>query len=92
MNKPLKEDAAVLLKRLVFRSAHRGCKETDLLLGRFAQDRLAALDAKGLAAYEAFLEENDADIWNWLTGKEQARPEYEPILSLLRQYPHQNTQ
>src|SRR5438045_2238505 len=31
-------------KRLLFRSCHRGMKETDLMLGRFAEHHLAILD------------------------------------------------
>lgn len=75
------------LKRLIFRSGHRGCKETDLILGQFAQNGLGGLPAGLLAAYERFLDENDVDIWNWLTGKETpADPDYEPLIALLKDY------
>lgn len=74
---------SVRLKRLHFRSWHRGCKETDLILGHFADSGLAALDATELDLYERLLEENDADIWNWLTGKE-APVEYKTILEKLK--------
>lgn len=57
------------LKRLYYRSWHRGCKETDLLFGRFADAVLDGLSEQELAQYEALLDEFDADIWNWYTGK-----------------------
>ena len=57
------------IKRLIYRSCNRGCKETDLLLGRFATKQLAGLAASELDEYERLIEESDADIFAWLTGK-----------------------
>ncbi|MBV8939151.1 MAG: succinate dehydrogenase assembly factor 2 [Alphaproteobacteria bacterium] len=82
MNKGLTSPA---LKRLLYRSTHRGCKETDLVLGQFAHTHLHALEEPMLSIYAALLEENDADIWDWLTDKSPpARAEYGPLLSLLK--------
>ena len=44
------------LKRLKFRSWHRGTRELDLLLGPFADRHLDRLSAAELAEYEALLE------------------------------------
>jgi antitoxin CptB len=63
------EVRAIRLKRLYFRSAHRGSKETDLILGPFAKAQLEGMDDAALDAFEAFLEENDNDIWDWVSGK-----------------------
>jgi len=57
-------------KRIHYRSWHRGCKETDLVLGDFADKGLAELSPELLDIYEKLLDENDIDIWNWLTGHE----------------------
>jgi antitoxin CptB len=57
------------LKRLYFRSAHRGSKETDLILGPFAAERLDTMSDAELDEFEAFLAENDSDIWDWVAGK-----------------------
>jgi antitoxin CptB len=77
----------IRLKRLKYRSGHRGCKETDLILSRFAEDRLEAMGAPMVDLYEQFLEENDVDIWNWLIGAyPPANPAYLPILELLKSY------
>jgi antitoxin CptB len=59
-------------KRLSFRSWHRGTRETDLILGRFADAYLAGLDEAQLDRYEALLDCPDADIFDWVTGR--ARP------------------
>ncbi len=74
----------VRLKRLKYRSGHRGCKETDLVLGQFANERMAALDADALDLYEALLDENDVDIWNWLTGADTPPDSrYDALLEIL---------
>lgn len=62
-------DKAIRLKRLYFRSAHRGSKETDLILGPFAKEHLANMDDGALDEFETFLEESDNDIWDWVCGK-----------------------
>ncbi|PZP85445.1 MAG: succinate dehydrogenase assembly factor 2 [Azospirillum brasilense] len=74
------------LKRLRYRSWHRGCKETDLVLGRYCDAQLEAMDERGLALFEALLDEEDADIWAWLTDKTPCpKPEFLPLLDALRQ-------
>lgn len=57
------------LKKMMYRSWHRGCKETDLILGSFAENHLYDLSDVELDQYEALLELDDWDIYNWLTGK-----------------------
>ena len=60
------------LKRMKMRSMRRGTKEMDLILMRFAEARLGTMDATGLDAYDALLEENDQDLYQWVSG--QAAP------------------
>jgi antitoxin CptB len=62
-------------KRLLFRCWHRGTREMDLLLGRFADaeiDRLADVD---LAELELLIEVPDPDLYAALTGNAERRPE-----------------
>ncbi len=56
-------------KRLLFRSWHRGMREADLLLGSFAEQHLAALSEPQLDRYEALLEEDDGELFAWITGR-----------------------
>ena len=73
------------VNRLRYRSWHRGCKETDLILGGYADQYLDRLTPEQLTLFEAFLEEEDADIWHWLTEKSQPeKTEYLPLLGVLR--------
>ncbi len=57
-------------KKLIFRSWHRGTREIDLLLGRFADAHLPGFDAGELQQYEELLINSDPDLYNWITGKE----------------------
>jgi antitoxin CptB len=73
------------LKRLRYRSWHRGCKETDLVLGTFCEQRVEALSDPDLRCYEALLDEEDADIWNWITEKSACpKPEFLALLDELK--------
>jgi antitoxin CptB len=57
-------------KRLKFRSWHRGTREMDLLLGRFADQYLDDYTADDLNIYEDILEISDPDLYNWVSGRE----------------------
>lgn len=79
-------DQETRLKRLKYRSWHRGCKETDIILGRFSEARMERLPADTLDLYEQLLDENDVDIWNWLSGAEEpTNADYIPLLDMLKQ-------
>lgn len=71
---------SIRLKRLRFRSWHRGCKETDLILGRFCDAALETMPESDLDTFEALLEENDADLWQWLSGKQPAPEVYHNLI------------
>lgn len=66
------ESAENRLKRMRMRSWRRGTKEMDLILGPFADARLAAMDEAALDLFDALLEENDQDLYRWVSG--QAAP------------------
>jgi len=55
-------------KRLYFRMHHCGIRENDLILGGFAEHRLAGLGDDQLGMLEKLLEENDHDIYLWLNA------------------------
>ena len=56
-------------KKLRIRAWRRGFKEADLILGRYADAHLDGLNASELDAFEALLDETDADIYAWIIGK-----------------------
>jgi antitoxin CptB len=59
------------LKRMVMRAGHRGMKEMDIILGNFARSELAAMETAELDALDALMEENDQDLYRWVTGQAQ---------------------
>jgi len=62
------ETRDVRLKRLRHQSWRRGTREMDLILGQFADTQLGELKADDLDGYEALMEENDWDLYYWVTG------------------------
>jgi antitoxin CptB len=63
------ETAEARLKRMQMRSWRRGTKEMDLILGPFADARLADMSGSTLADYDALLAENDQDLIQWVLGQ-----------------------
>jgi antitoxin CptB len=57
-------------KRLLFRSWHRGTREADLLLGRFAERYLDGFSEPELDLYEELIGYSDPDLYNWLSDRE----------------------
>ena len=69
------------LKKLRMRSWRRGMKEMDLILGPFADSQLAGLSAQALQEYETLLDENDQDLYLWVTGARPGPQHLAPILA-----------
>ena len=58
------------LKRMRYRAWHRGIKEMDLILGRFADDTLKTLNGDELDVFEELLEVGDQQFYRWINGAE----------------------
>lgn len=63
------DERTLLQKQLIYRSCHRGCKETDFLLGSFAMANLKNYSIAQLLDYKKIVEANDVDLYDWLNGK-----------------------
>lgn len=61
----------------------RGIKEMDLILGGFADKALDALEAAQLDVYDALLEENDQDLYRWVSGQENAPERFAEMIALI---------
>jgi antitoxin CptB len=74
-------------KRLLFRSWHRGTREADLLLGRFAERYLDGFSERDLDLYEELVGYSDPDLYNWLSDREPI-PERlrNPVTELLKNF------
>ncbi len=57
-------------RRLIFRAQHRGTYENDLLIGDFVKARIAGMSDSELDEIEAVMEFPDAELADWLTGRQ----------------------
>jgi len=74
-------------RRLRFRAWHRGTREADLLIGSFADRHLAAFSEAELDWFEALLEQSDADLYDWLTGRVPVPAALDhPVMAQLRAF------
>lgn len=72
---------------MVYQSSYTGMKETDLLLGRFAQNHLVDLSDDELDDYEALLEAGDGQIYLWASGNEPVPDRYDTsVLELIKKF------
>ena len=68
-------------KRLLFRSQHRGTKEADILVGRFAEAHISSLSPDEVTQFESLLQLSDVDLYNWKTGREELPAEHDtPVM------------
>ncbi len=56
-------------RRILFRSWHRGMREMDLILGGFAEAKVADLSEAELDDFEILLDAPDRDVFGWVTGE-----------------------
>ncbi|WP_126977103.1 FAD assembly factor SdhE [Frigidibacter oleivorans] len=78
---PAAESPDARLKRMRMRSWRRGTKEMDLILGPWADARLAGMDGPTLDLYDRLLEENDQDLYPWITGAAEPPAWIAPLLA-----------
>ena len=64
-------------RRLLFRCWHRGIREMDLVLGRFADTHLASLNDSELDEVEDWLDVPDQRIFAWVNGMEPVPPNFD---------------
>jgi len=78
-------------RRILFRSWHRGMREMDLVLGRFADAQIGNLSDSELDDYELLLEAADRDVFSWVTGEAEIPSLYDtPVLRKIRAF-HSHT-
>jgi antitoxin CptB len=67
-------------KRLLFRCWHRGTREMDLILGRFADAEITGLSDGELTQLESLIDVPDPDLYAALTGDQPLDPRYASAL------------
>ncbi|AWN43545.1 succinate dehydrogenase assembly factor 2 [Methylobacterium durans] len=74
-------------RRTLYRAWHRGIREMDLIMGRFADAEIGTLSETELADFEALIEVPDRDLFRWLTGEAEVPGNYDtPVYRRLRSF------
>ena len=69
------------LERARWRAWHRGMRELDLLLGPYADARLAEAGEGGLCLFEALLEVPDPIVLDWIVAGAPAEPRFAALVA-----------
>ena len=64
------DDAETRRRRAAYRACHRGTKEMDWILGRYAQAALPALPLRALGLFERMLSLHDPDLQDMILHPE----------------------
>ena len=65
-------------RKALFRAWHRGMREMDLLLGQFADAKIAAMSDDDLTTFEILIDAvPDRDLLGWFTGEWTVDPAYD---------------
>lgn len=79
-------------KRILFRCWHRGTREMDLVLGRFADAEIATLSDAELDELERLIEVNDHDLYAAVAGAGTLAG-FDPVLfGRIKTYGHRDSE
>ncbi|MET0257891.1 MAG: succinate dehydrogenase assembly factor 2 [Methylobacterium sp.] len=74
-------------RRTLFRAWHRGMREMDLIMGRFADAEIGGLTDDELTVFEALIEVPDRDLLGWITGEAETPKNYDtPVYRRLKAF------
>lgn len=74
-------------RKLLYRAWHRGMRETDLIMGRYADVAVADMSADEMCAFEALMEAPDRELLAWITGEVAVPAAYDtPLFRRLRAF------
>jgi antitoxin CptB len=81
------DDIEIRRRRAAYRACHRGTKEMDLVLGRFAVARLAEMTHRELDDFERLLALPDPLLTQWFhRGEEPEEAAFAALIGALRSY------
>jgi antitoxin CptB len=84
------DELAVRRRKVKFRSWHRGMREMDLIMGRFADAFVDRMEAEELDAYERLMDIPDPELLAWIVGQRSPPPSHDTaMLRRLRAFHHE---
>jgi antitoxin CptB len=79
-------------RRLLYRCWHRGTREMDLIMGRFADATIDTLSEADVDLLEQLSDAPDPDLYAWISGACEVPPEYDhELMHRLRTFHHLGT-
>jgi antitoxin CptB len=80
-------DLGMRRRRALWRATHRGSKEMDFLLGRFAEQALDGMNAADIAVFERLIDTPDPVIESCvLEGYSLSEPDLDELIDRLRRF------
>jgi antitoxin CptB len=67
-------------RKLLFRAWHRGMREMDLIMGRFADSAIEHLTHDELSQFEDLMEVSDRELLAWVTGEADVQANFDTAL------------
>jgi len=64
-------------RRLLYRAWHRGTREMDLIMGRFADVVIGSLSEAEVEALESLSDAPDPDLYAWISGSRPVPAEHD---------------
>ena len=81
------DDIELRRRRAAYRAAHRGTKEMDIMVGRYAAAKLPELNDPALAHFEEFIALPDPELQTWLlTPDAVAAPAFIALVAEVRKF------
>lgn len=80
------EDRETRLRRMRMRCWRRGTKEMDMILGPYADAHLAGMTDEELDLLDALLNENDQDLYRWVSGADRAPTRFADLIARLSDF------
>lgn len=74
-------------KKLKFRAWHRGIKEMDLIMGRYADENLENMSATQMDQFSSMLKQADDEVYTWISGQKPVPEEFDnDIMQTLKSF------
>jgi antitoxin CptB len=81
------ENLELRRRRALYRATHRGSKELDFILGRFAEQSIESMSATEIGHFEQLIDAPDPDIVAaFYDGVELGAPELDRLMQRLRAF------
>lgn len=69
----MSEKKTILIKKLMYQSSYRGCKEMELILKNFSSEFLEQLSIEDLIYYQQILDIDDVELMNFIYNKKNIK-------------------